>query len=115
MDGASTQVTLISANIKATYTVEPLGSRSKNALMPLSTQQSSSLLTSSINGRVIKIMVSLGDQVKPGQILLVIEAMKMENIICAHVVTSIAEIFVVQDSVVKTGQILMRFHHHQTC
>ncbi|MFX0085673.1 MAG: acetyl-CoA carboxylase biotin carboxyl carrier protein subunit [Candidatus Hodarchaeota archaeon] len=40
-------------------------------------------LTSPMPGRIVKLLVKPGDRVKKGQELIIIEAMKMENKICA--------------------------------
>lgn len=60
-----------------------------------------------IPGAIIKVAVSVGDAVKANQVLLILEAMKMENEImapCAGVVTGI---FVQKGAVVETGAALV--------
>jgi biotin carboxyl carrier protein len=58
-------------------------------------------VNSPMPGRVIKINVSEGDEVKKGDILLIIEAMKMENkIVCAK------DSAVIESINVKTGQMV---------
>lgn len=90
---------------QSTYTVSAHCSLVRQELIT----NSSSLIKSPINGRVIKIMVKPGDDVQSGQPLLVIEAMKMENIIAAEAVATIAEILVDEGVAVKPQQVLVRF------
>ncbi|MEM2787868.1 MAG: biotin/lipoyl-containing protein [Archaeoglobaceae archaeon] len=60
-----------------------------------------------MNGMVTKILVKLGDEVKEGDTLIVIEAMKMENPIKAPFGGKILEIFVkVGDKVSKDAPLL---------
>ena len=64
-----------------------------------------------IPGVVTKMYVKAGDQVKAGDPLLVIEAMKMRNTFrSAHDVT-VAEVQVKEKDVVKAGQMLVEFVH----
>ncbi|MEM3833608.1 MAG: acetyl-CoA carboxylase biotin carboxyl carrier protein subunit [Thermoprotei archaeon] len=67
------------------------------------------LITSPMPGRIIKILAKPGVQVKKGQSLLVIESMKMENIISSDRDGIIKEILVSLGSVVNRGSPLIRF------
>ena len=62
----------------------------------------------SIPGMVTKILVKIGETVKPGQSLAVIEAMKMETQITAPVEGTVSSIVVSQDQQVKNGELLMQ-------
>jgi len=57
-----------------------------------------------ITGKVISTSVKVGDEVKEGDILCVLESMKMENPILAPVSGVIAQIGVTADQVVKPGE-----------
>ncbi len=59
-----------------------------------------------IPGTIVDVLVSQGDFVKAGDVLLLLDAMKMHNEICAGVSGRIAEILVSQGDVVKKGQLL---------
>lgn len=58
-------------------------------------------------GTVIKLAVKQGERVERGQLLLLLEAMKMENDITAPRSGTVAEISVEQGMSVKTGDMLL--------
>ncbi len=60
-----------------------------------------------IPGKVVRIEVAAGDEVEPGQPLLVLEAMKMENQICAEGAGTVDDIRVAAGATVEGGQILI--------
>ncbi len=57
---------------------------------------------------VVKVEVQVGDAVKPGQGLIILEAMKMENEIRAHAEGKVKEIFVAKGKAVEKGELLLR-------
>ncbi|MDE6309815.1 MAG: biotin/lipoyl-binding protein, partial [Muribaculaceae bacterium] len=62
-----------------------------------------------MGGRVISVSVKKGDAVKKGQILLVYEAMKMENDVTAEKDGVVKRVFVKPDEVVGTDAVLVEF------
>ena len=62
-----------------------------------------------MGGRIIEINVKPGDKVKKGDVLLVYEAMKMENDVTAEKDETIKRIFVDVDQVVGTDAVLIEF------
>ncbi|WP_456369885.1 biotin/lipoyl-containing protein [Geoglobus sp.] len=58
-------------------------------------------------GTIIKIIVSEGDEVKAGDTLLILEAMKMENEIVAPSTGKVREIKVTEGQRVETGDVLV--------
>ena len=62
----------------------------------------------SIPGNIIKILVKTGDEIKKGQSLIVIEAMKMETNVTANVSGAVEGIFVKEGQRVKTGELLLK-------
>ena len=60
-------------------------------------------------GKIIKILVNEGDWVNNGQILVVLEAMKMQNQIRSPRKGTIKSIKIVKDQSVKLGDILLTF------
>lgn len=66
-------------------------------------------LTSPITGKLIRFKVQEGDEVKAGQELVIIEAMKMENIIRTDHDIKIGKIKFKEGEVVGIGQIIIEF------
>lgn len=64
-------------------------------------------LRAAMPGKVVKLLVQLGDTVKSGQGLLVIEAMKMENELRAPTDGKVATIAVREGQAVESGQPLV--------
>lgn len=60
-------------------------------------------------GLVLKLLVNEGDEVKKGDNLLVLEAMKMENMIKAQDVCTIKSVRIKAGQTVEKGQILLSF------
>ncbi len=70
------------------------------------TAQAGTIITP-IPGQIISISVSIGEQVRPGQKLLVLEAMKLENSITATANGTVSEILVAEGDVVNQSQPLI--------
>ncbi|MHC1683369.1 MAG: pyruvate carboxylase [Clostridiaceae bacterium] len=62
----------------------------------------------SIPGNIIKVLVSSGDEIKEGQSLVVIEAMKMETNIVATTNGVVDAVLVKEGQQVKTGELLIK-------
>ena len=60
-------------------------------------------------GLVLSVSVSAGDQVEEGQALLILEAMKMENVIKASSAVVVKEVLVGDGDKVEKGQVLVTF------
>jgi len=58
-------------------------------------------------GKIIEILVNVGDEVKEDDELLILEAMKMENPICAPVDGTVKEIKVKEKDLVEVDQLLV--------
>ena len=67
------------------------------------------VLKSPMPGRVVKVLVKVGDEVAAGQALLVVEAMKMENELKAKASATIAEIHVEAGAAVEANAKLVTF------
>ncbi|MBQ7473205.1 MAG: biotin/lipoyl-binding protein [Oscillospiraceae bacterium] len=65
------------------------------------------VVKSPMPGNILKINVSQGQAVKEGDVLIVLEAMKMENEIVAPKAGSVAQIAVSKGQVVETGSPLV--------
>lgn len=66
-------------------------------------QAVSGTVTAPMTGKIISIKVKKGEQVKAGQVLCILEAMKMENEITAPVAGTLREILVSEGSSVNEG------------
>ena len=64
-------------------------------------------IKSNMQGMVLKVMVSRGASVKKGDVVVVLEAMKMENPIHSPVDGKVTEIFVDTGDVVSSGDVLL--------
>ena len=68
---------------------------------------SSGAIVSPMQGTVLKVDVAEGDAVAAGQVLCVVEAMKMENEITAHREGTVREVAVVVGQAVANGQVIV--------
>src|SRR6185312_3815928 len=67
-------------------------------------------LTSGMPGKIVKIFVKPGDELKPGDPILIMEAMKMENEMRAASPVKIKEILVKPGDTVESGATLVTYH-----
>lgn len=88
--------TLVRGGTKPVHTVEPLA-----------TKASTKKIISPLPGTVIKLLVKEGDQVKTGDALLLLEAMKMENTILAESAGTIKNINAKAGAAVLQGDVLL--------
>ena len=80
------------------------------ALMPVRDETEDSVeLSAPLAGQIIAINVKAGDEVAIGQDLIVLTAMKMENIITAERKGKIAKVLVQELENVISGQVLLEF------
>jgi biotin carboxyl carrier protein len=70
-------------------------------------QSGPSKVVAPIPGKVIAVKVALGDEVEPGQPLVVLEAMKMENELAADQAGRVTAVHVEAGSTVETGHVLV--------
>ncbi|MEM2368086.1 MAG: biotin/lipoyl-containing protein, partial [Candidatus Bathyarchaeia archaeon] len=71
--------------------------------VPKPKQVVSGTVTAPMTGKIISIKVGKGEQVKAGQVLCILEAMKMENEITAPVAGTVREILVSEGVSVNEG------------
>lgn len=60
-------------------------------------------------GLIVKVNVQVGEKVKAGDALLVLEAMKMENMIKASAEATVAQVKIKKGDSVEKGQVLIEF------
>jgi len=65
-------------------------------------------IKASMPGRVVKVLVEVGDEVPAGGIVVVLEAMKMENDIKTPSGGKVIEVGVVEGATVESGELLVR-------
>ena len=66
-------------------------------------------ILSPMPGKVIKVNVAVGDKVKQGDVLMIVEAMKMENALEAHRDAIIEEVNIVENEMVDNSKVLIKF------
>ena len=64
-------------------------------------------VNSPMPGTILRVNVKVGDAVKSGDVLMVLEAMKMENDICAPCDGTVAAVAVSQGAAVTTDELLV--------
>jgi acetyl-CoA/propionyl-CoA carboxylase biotin carboxyl carrier protein len=64
-------------------------------------------ITVPMQGTIVKVLVSVGDQVEPGQTVTVLEAMKMENNITSDVAGTVSEVRVKPGDAVGAGDVVV--------
>lgn len=74
---------------------------------PLKTKQSTKKITAPLPGVILKVLVKEGDQVKTGDPIILLEAMKMENTILAEASGTISSISVQANASVLQGDVLL--------
>ena len=89
---------------KAVQTTPPAA---KTVQTPLSQAGSGNSVVAPMPGKIIAIKVSKGQQVKAGDTVLILEAMKMEQEIKASISGTVSEISVSENDTVKKDQPLL--------
>ena len=90
----------------APMSAAPAASASPAAPKPV-VSHGAGTVTAPMPGNVNALKVNVGDQVKSGDVLLVLEAMKMENEITAPVSGAVKEIAVKQGQTVQSGDVMV--------
>jgi acetyl-CoA/propionyl-CoA carboxylase biotin carboxyl carrier protein len=80
---------------------------SKPRLAAAGTADGDGTVSAPMQGTIVKVLVAQGDAVEPGQALLVLEAMKMENHINAERGGTVKEVRVAAGDTVGTGDVLI--------
>ena len=80
---------------------------SKPAAAPVVPTAGSEKIVSPMPGNILNVNVKVGDSVKKGQVLLILEAMKMENEIMAPKDGTVTAVNVQKGSTVESGALLV--------
>lgn len=81
-------------------------SQKATAPVPVTPPTGGEKITSPMPGNILNVNVSAGDKVKKGQILMILEAMKMENEIMSPVDGTILSIHTTKGATVDSGTLL---------
>jgi biotin carboxyl carrier protein len=58
-------------------------------------------------GKVLQVSARPGMEVKPGDPLIILEAMKMENVLCAEIAGAVKEVHAEPGDMVEPGKLLV--------
>ena len=95
------------APVAAPVAAAPVAAAPAAAAAPAMTVSGGESVTAPMPGTILKVNVSVGQSVKEGDLLCVLEAMKMENEIYAPKAGSVAQVVVSKGSSVSTGDVLV--------
>ena len=85
----------------------PAASASTSAPAPVAPMAGTEVVVAPIPGLILDIKVAAGDSVSAGQVVAVMEAMKMENNLVSNVSGTVQEIRVQKGAEVSTGDVIM--------
>ncbi len=103
VEGVPPDVGVVASGHRAYVRVESERQRAAAAARRTSGTASEKQIVAPMPGRVVKILVSVGEEVKVGQGVAVVEAMKMENELKAKGVGTVAEIHVKPGEAIESG------------
>jgi acetyl-CoA carboxylase biotin carboxyl carrier protein len=69
------------------------------------------IVESPMSGKILSVTVKVGDMVKEDQEMVILEAMKMENPICAPVSGKVAEVKITPGQQVESGHVMIVIEH----
>ncbi len=124
VDGRSYEVSVVeeeSGELRVTWQNQTVPVEARHPLEKLLLQQAGAraktageTILAPMPGAVVAIRVKPGDVVQPGQPVVVLEAMKMQNELTAHSGGVVAEVLVEQKAAVSAGQALVRLQPEGT-
>ncbi len=103
LSGALEKVDVAGGGTRRTLGVQSARSRARAALSETGKKASDGTVTSPMPGKVVKVLVSVGDEVAEDAPLVVVEAMKMENELLSPRAGSVQEVFVAPGDAVEGG------------
>jgi biotin carboxyl carrier protein len=108
-DGAAVET---SAPVQSAPAAAPVAAPAAPAAKPAAKKDTAvpagaSKITAPMPGTILKVNVNTGDSVKKGQVLMILEAMKMENEIVAPADGKIASVNVSKGASVNAGDVLV--------
>lgn len=103
VEGAPPEIGVVARGQRFYVKVESDRMRALSAAMGGRGGAGEGLVKSPMPGRVLKVLVAEGDEVEVGTPLIVVEAMKMENELCATRAGAVSRVFVVPGATVEGG------------
>lgn len=108
IDRAKKEITLrVNGQIVTSIIQEPIDQVLKNMGIDFSKNQKKDPIKAPMPGLVLKINVEPGQELKKGDPVLVLEAMKMENVFKSPMDAIVKEVHVVSGQAVEKGQVLI--------
>jgi biotin carboxyl carrier protein len=107
-EGAPPELGVVASGHRSYVRVESDRQRAADAAAKHSGAGGDDLVRSPMPGRIVRVLVAVGDEVQPGQPLVVIEAMKMENELKSKRAGKVAEVLVTQGAAVEGNAKLLR-------
>ena len=95
------------APVAAPVAAAPVAAAPAAAAAPAMTVSGGESVTAPMPGTILKVNVTVGQSVKEGDLLCVLEAMKMENEIFAPKSGSVAQVVATKGASVNTGDVLV--------
>ena len=80
----------------------------KPAVAPVASSGEGSPVVSPIQGTVVKVLVKVGDKVKKGQAIAIVEAMKLENEVVSSLDGAVVAVIAAKGNNVASGDALIR-------
>ena len=108
-EGAPPELGAVASGHRSYVRVESERMRAASAARQHDRSTADRVIRSPMPGRVVKLCVAVGDSVEPGQPIVVVEAMKMENELKAKSAGKVAEIHVEAGTAVEGNAKLVTF------
>ena len=109
VEGTPPDVGVVASGHRAYVRVESERHRAAAAARRTGSSANEKAILAPMPGRVAKVLVNVGDEIKQGQGVIVIEAMKMENELRAKGPGTVAEIHVKAGEAIEAGARLVTF------
>jgi biotin carboxyl carrier protein len=107
-EGTPPELGIIASGHRSYVRVESDRMRAAAAAAAHRPSASEDMVRSPMPGRIVRVLVAPGDAIEPGQPLVVVEAMKMENEIRAKRAGTVAEVLVAAGATVEGNAKLLR-------
>jgi pyruvate carboxylase subunit B len=105
VDGEAYKVRILGDGVMPAMAAAP--GKSSSAPAPTPSSSSNGAIQAPMQGMVVKVKVGKGDKVRLGDVVVVLEAMKMQNDIVATVGGTVQEVFAREGAIVAPNEVLM--------